>query len=215
MIFSHSSYHTLSLLLLARPVSGSWWHGRLHTCVWLKLCFGTCSPHLTDSSNVCRCEGVWKEASLWVCVSLSLFLNRLCIYTQMCYQSHICVCPQWVTAASSDVKRWAEWQQLHSRRPFDNNSLCWPFSWLKSFSSPVTWTVYYPQRPFNGTMQAWRSAVARGGGGFASRVCLLLLLNQLDLPRKMPRFSRSHSGGCYCGQQDLCVYVCVRVSASL
>lgn len=137
------------------------------------------------------------------------------LYTNVLPKPHMCVSAVSHFAASSDVKRWVEWQQLHSRRPFDNNSLCWPFSWLKSFSSPVTWTVYYPQRPFNGTMQAWRSAVARGGGGFASRVCLLLLLNQLDLPRKMPRFSRSHSGGCYRGQQDLCVYVCACFSQSL
>lgn len=164
--FSPSQYNfAFSDLVLPHlpgcSVSGSWLHSRLHICVWLQLCFGTSwPPHLTHSFSV------WPWV-IFVCVLLHLYsqCSSTCPYAdkiKLAPAAKLCGCVFVSTVNLSLVvmmlkkwKRWEMWQRLCSRRPNDNNSLCWPVSGLKSFSPSVIWMLYYPQQPFSGTMGAW------------------------------------------------------------
>lgn len=126
---------SLPALALGSSVSSSWFHAWLHTCVWLKLCLGPVDLRL-----------VWVGVNLpveAVRVSQCVFLTYICMNASL----------QWICHFSSDVKTE---QRLSIRGPFHHNSLCWLFFCFKSFSPPVTRTVYYPQQPFSGTMRARR-----------------------------------------------------------
>lgn len=95
---------------------------------------------------------------------------------------------------------------------FDNNSLCWLFSWLKSFSPPVTWTVYYPRQAFSGTMRVWRRAaqVAREAEeALAWGVCLLPTLKTAWPPLKNTTLGSQSSGMRFVFTVNrICVCVC-------
>lgn len=66
-------YSVSFIPLILFSVSISCFHGRLHTCVSLKLCFGFCwPPHLRYSPRVCASEHL-----LLLCVSLAAHRERL------------------------------------------------------------------------------------------------------------------------------------------